>query len=84
MGETYYVRAQYKEAARSFAEGFQSYPESAKAPDMLLKLGLSLVGLDKVKEACVALEQLPLKFPGAPEQILTRGKKEVERLNCGA
>ena len=84
MGETFYVRGQYKDSARAFAEGFQTYPDSAKAPDMLLKLGMSLSGLKKDSDACVALKQLPLKFPTAPAQVLERGAQEVKRLNCSS
>ena len=45
LGETYYARGDYREAAVTFAEGFQTYPNSQKAPDNLLMLGMSLVGL---------------------------------------
>lgn len=33
LGETYYVRQDYQNAAIAFGEGFQRYPKSAKAPD---------------------------------------------------
>ena len=32
LGETYYVRKNYQDAAFAFAEGYQRYPESRKAP----------------------------------------------------
>lgn len=82
LGETYYVRGNYKKAAREFAEGFQKFPDSAKSPDILLKLGLSLKGLDKDKDACVALGQLPIKFPTGRDDILERAKKERTNLSC--
>lgn len=82
MGETFYVRGDYKQAARVFAEGFQQYPDSAKTPDMLLKLGLSLSGMNNRDDACVALKQLPIKFPSAPSQIIERAQGEFSRLNC--
>lgn len=82
MGETFYVRGDYKQAARVFAEGFQQYPDSAKTPDMLLKLGLSLSGMNNRGDACVALKQLPIKFPSAPSQIIQRAQDEFSRLNC--
>jgi tol-pal system protein YbgF len=62
LGESFYVRDDFAQAARAFAQGFQTYPDSAKSPDILLKLGLSLKGLEKTREACVALGQLPVKF----------------------
>ncbi|HSR73188.1 MAG TPA: tol-pal system protein YbgF, partial [Kiloniellales bacterium] len=45
LGETCYVRQDYQRAAVTFAEAFQQYPESSKAPDNLLKLGMALSAL---------------------------------------
>ena len=82
LSETYYAKGSYSQAARMFAQGFQKYPDSAKSPDMLLKLGLSLAAADKTEEACIALSQLPVKFKSGPQDILERGAAEMERLNC--
>ena len=57
MGETYYVRGRYQDAAVTFAEGYQKYPTNSKAPDNLLKLGMSLGQLGKKADACVAFAQ---------------------------
>lgn len=82
LGETHYVRGEYKEAAKTFAEGFQTYPESAKAPDMLLKLGMALNGMGKEDDACVALSQVAVKFPLAGNDLLARATAEMDRLGC--
>lgn len=82
LGETYYVRGEFKKSARIFAEGFQNYPESAKAPDILLKLGMSLAGMDKQREACVALSQVAIKFPAGNDPVLQRADQEMEKLGC--
>jgi tol-pal system protein YbgF len=82
LGETYYVRGNYKTAAKTFAEGFQTYPESAKAPDMLLKLGLALEGMGKTSDACVALSQVSVKFPLAGDDLINRASSEMSKLNC--
>src|SRR5690606_11126062 len=42
LAETYYVRSDFKSAAVAFADGYQKYPKSSKAPDNLLKLGMAL------------------------------------------
>ena len=83
LGESFYVRDDFQQAARAFAQGFQTYPDSAKSPDILLKLGLSLKGLGKNREACVALGQLPVKFPIGHDGILERAKQERQNLSCG-
>ena len=82
LGETHYVRGAYKRSARIFAEGFQEYPDSAKSPDILLKLGMSLAGMGKEKDACVALSQLPVKFPNGNDPILRRAEQEMDKLDC--
>ena len=82
LGETYYVRANYQQAAVTFAEGYQKYPNSGKAPDNLLKLAMSLGELGKNQEACVALGQLRKEFPNAPANIQDRAVRERERFGC--
>src|SRR5258707_15469237 len=57
LGETYYARSKFMEAASTFAEGYKRYPKSAKAPDTLLKLGMSLAQANQKQNACVALAQ---------------------------
>lgn len=82
LGETYYVRANYQQAAMTFAEGYKKYPNSGKAPDNLLKLAMSLGELGKNQEACVALGQLRKEFPNAPANIQDRAVRERERFGC--
>ncbi len=83
LGETYYVRENFERAARTFAEGYKKYPKSSKAPDNLLKLGLSLAGMGNVRDACITLQQIEKKFGTGASSILNRADKEMERLNCG-
>lgn len=82
LGETYYVRKDYQRAATQFMEGFEKYPQSRKAPDNLLKLGMTLAALDHKAEACQALGEVRKKYPKAPEKVLQRAGIERERLNC--
>ena len=82
LGETHYVRGDYRQAAITFANGFRDYPENPKAPDNLLKLALSLARLDRQQDACVALDELAARFPNA-SRVITRGAAgERKRLAC--
>ncbi|MCY4591363.1 MAG: tol-pal system protein YbgF [Alphaproteobacteria bacterium] len=82
LGETYYVRGDYRQAAITFANGFRDYSENPKAPDNLLKLALSLARLDRQQDACVALDELGARFPNA-SRVITRGADgERKRLAC--
>ena len=82
LGETYYGQGKYKEAAKNFAEGFQKYPDSAKSPDILLKLGMSLARMDKRSDACIALAQVAKKFPVGHDNVIALANQEGERLGC--
>lgn len=83
LGETFYVRNDFQAAAQAFAEGFQRYPDSSKAPDNLLKLGMSLSQLDLRDDACITLKKLRVEYPNAPTSIVQRADREIGRLQCG-
>ncbi|WP_033067363.1 tol-pal system protein YbgF [Thalassospira australica] len=82
LGETYYVRGQYENAAIAFTEGFQTYPDSTKAPDNLLKLGMSLANLGKNEDACTAFGHLLDNFPNASNVVLDRARQERQNRGC--
>ena len=51
-GETFRIRQLYSDAATAYLDGYQNYPKSKKAPDNLLKLGITMVQLgEKIKDA---------------------------------
>ncbi len=82
LGETYYVRGQFEQAAVVFAEGVQKYKSSVKGADSLLKLGMSMARLNKIKEACSAFKNLEKEFPKASESLKARVKSEMEKISC--
>ena len=83
LGETYYVRRDYQSAAGAFAEGFKRYPDSDKAPDNLLKLGMSLGHLNRKADACGTLAELERRYPQASVSIRQATQREKQRLGCG-
>ena len=82
LGETYYVRQDYTNAAAVFAEGYQKYPKGGKAADNLLKLGMALGQLGQKADACRAFARLDRDFPGAPGNVKERAADEKKRLAC--
>jgi tol-pal system protein YbgF len=82
LGETYYTRGRFAEAASAFAEGYKRYPKSSKAADELLKLGMSLARANQKQNACVALGQLDHDFPAPGAAIKERASAEKKRLGC--
>jgi tol-pal system protein YbgF len=81
LGETFYAQANYQEAARNFLMGYKNYPKSRRAPDSLLKLGLSLRKLDQRDQACAALASVSTEFPRAVE-AKKRAEAELKRAGC--
>jgi len=82
LGETFYLRANYDAAARAFAEGYQKYPKGSKAPDSLLKLGMSLVQLNRKKDACTLFNELDQKYPNAATNVKQAVQRERQRAGC--
>jgi tol-pal system protein YbgF len=82
--ETLYVRGKFLDAASGFADAYQQNPQGSKAPDSLLKLSMSLEGLNKTSEACASLKQLKLQFPNASSSIRSRAAEERSKLKCNA
>lgn len=82
LGETFYVRNDFGTAARTFADGFQRYPDSNKAPDNLLKLGMSLAALERTEDACITFEKLASEYPKSSASIKQRAQSERTRLKC--
>ena len=82
LAESYYVRGQYVQAAEFFMGGYQANALAEKAPDMLLKLGMSLSKLDKKKDACASFSKLLGDFPKASGRILKKVALESKNIGC--
>lgn len=82
LGESYFVRNRFPDAAQAFAETLSKYPKNPKAADSLLKLGMSLQQLNKKSDACTAFNQLLTKFPEASASVKRRADVERKRINC--
>jgi len=82
VGETYYVRKQYKKAADTFLAAYRKYSGSDKAPDTLLRLGMSLAALGQNEAACSTFKELKNKFPDAPANLRDQAKGEAGKAGC--
>lgn len=82
FAETFYARSQYRRAAQEFLEGYQTYPSGPKAPDSLLKLGMTLAALGQNDQACVSLAEVATKFPRADQAVRERAVAEHQRAGC--
>jgi len=82
LGESFYVRESYPRAAQAFLTAYQDYPESSKAADSLLKLGMTLAALDQTEDACAAFDELDSQFGELEDRIARRMRQERGRLGC--
>lgn len=83
LGETFFVRKDYEAAARTFLEGYQASKQGRKAPDNLLKLGISLRRLGQDADACTTLRELVEGYRLAAANLLDRARTEISELGCG-
>jgi tol-pal system protein YbgF len=84
LGESYYVRGQYRAAAGAFLKGYQTYAKSQKASESLLKLAMSLQRLGQKDAACSSFNELATKFPNPPAHVKSIAQAERQRSGCGA
>lgn len=82
LGESFFARSMYSKAAVAFAEGFQKYRESQKAPDNLFKLGVTMSKLNKKEEACIAFKNFAKEYPKVSDSMKKRLEAEVQKLSC--
>lgn len=82
LGETYYVRGDFQQAAVEFMAGYQNYPKTNKGPDNLLKLGMSMSQLKQTQGACTALSRIGKDYPDAPAAVLKQAQGERTKLKC--
>ncbi len=82
LGETYYARARFHEAAKIFAKSYSTYPKGAKVTDSLLKLAMSLEAIEQIEVACTSYNTLLNDYKNARQRILSIAKKAVNKLKC--
>ena len=82
FAETFRIRQLYVDAASAYLEGYQKYPKSEKAPDNLLKLGVSLVQIGEKDQGCVMITSLEKEYPDASQSILQKAKYEEKKFEC--
>ncbi len=65
LGEALLQRQAYDEAADVLLTGFQNYEKSARAPDLLFKLGIALAGAGELDTACRTFFEVTKRYPHA-------------------
>jgi tol-pal system protein YbgF len=82
LGESYFQRQQYRDAAETFLAVTTKYEKSAKAPDALLRLGQSLAALKEKEAACAAFGEVTRKYPRASAGVKAAVDREQKKEKC--
>ena len=81
-GETFRIRQLYSDAATAYLDGYQNYPKSQKAPDNLLKLGITMVELGEKDQGCKMISGLKKEYPKASKSVLQKAQYEQKKFKC--
>ena len=81
-GETFRIRQLYSDAATAYLDGYQNYPKSKKAPENLLKLGITMVQLGEKEQGCNMISGLKKEYPKANKSVLQKAQYEQKKFKC--
>ena len=72
----------YRDAAEAFLAVSTKYDTTARAPDALLRLGMSLAALGEKEAACASLGEVLRKYPRASVSVKQGVDREQKRAHC--
>lgn len=82
LGEAILSQQRPAEAAEVFLAASKQFPNSRKAPDMLLKLGISLASLGQRDIACATFREVGTRYPDASDLLKGRVSQEQAIAGC--
>lgn len=82
LGESYFFRGRYREAAEQYLKLTTTYAASPRAPEGMLKLGMSLEALGARDQACATFAETIRKFPDAGPDVKQGVNRARARANC--
>jgi tol-pal system protein YbgF len=82
LGETYFRRQRYPDAVEQYLKIYKTFGSSRVAPESMLKLSLSLRGMNQPEQACATLAEIGRKYPEASAEVKAGVQREQKRGNC--
>lgn len=82
LGEALIQQGQFTDAAQVLADGYTKHKDSNRAPDMMLKLGVALVGADQVDVGCRTFYTLKQRYPQLSPAFTQRLQEEATKAKC--
>jgi tol-pal system protein YbgF len=82
LGESYFQRQRWQEAAEQYLTLATKFPKASRAPEGLLKLGMSLRNMGEREQACGTLAEVGRKYPNASATVRQAVEREQQRSKC--
>jgi len=82
LGEAYFVRGGYADAADAYIGSMRKSPTGTKAPEAMIRLAAAMRELGNRAEACQTLSSFPAQFPSAPASVREKARVETVRTGC--
>ncbi|MHA1547191.1 MAG: tol-pal system protein YbgF [Alphaproteobacteria bacterium] len=82
LAQSYFARGKQPQAAREFLKSYKNFPNNAKAPESLLKLGMALAALGETTQACAAFREYSGKFALEARKAGNQVAVEMRNARC--
>lgn len=82
LGEALLARSAFGEAADVLVEAYQKHSDHARAPDLLLKLGVSLAGVGERETACRTFVEVERRYTNTIPAFDARLDQERQKAEC--
>lgn len=82
LGESYFVRGGFADAADAYIASMRKAPQGGKAPDAMVRLAASLRELGKTAEACQVLGSFSSQYPNAGASVKSKASREAAKTGC--
>ena len=82
LGESFFLRSRFREAAEKFLDIKKRFPQSAQTPEALLRLGQSLAEIGAHEEACQSFSDIGASYPGSPARVRNSALREIKKRQC--
>ncbi len=82
LGETYYIKGGYTDAADAYIASMRAAPKGAYAPEAMIRLAATAFALGQKDMACQTLASFPTQYPKAPEHVRRKAQLEIQRSGC--
>lgn len=82
LGETYYVKGGYADAAESYIASMRAQPKGDYAPEAMIRLAGTARALGKKQAACQTINSFSTQYPNATPAVRAKARTERQRSGC--